>query len=81
MAGAGDGPRAVVRLVQGDREVVLGSVDRAVRCDLGLVDDLVRLRLHAGRLGWSLRITEVRPDLRELFDLVGLTDEVDAADD
>ena len=67
----------MVLLVQGDREIVLGSVDRSVRCDLGLVDDLLGLQLHAARLGWSIRITEVRPDLRELFDMVGLTDRLD----
>jgi hypothetical protein len=74
MAGDADGPRAVVRLVQDGREVVLGSVDSAIRCDLGLVDDLLRLQLHAARLGWSVHITDVRPDLQELFEVVGLTD-------
>jgi hypothetical protein len=71
---APDAPRAVVVLMQGQREVVLGTVDRATRCDLGLVDDLLRLQLIARRLGWSIRITEVRADLRELFELVGLVD-------
>jgi hypothetical protein len=61
---------AVVR--QGDTEVRL-AVDRSIRCDLGLVDDLLRVRLHARRLGWTLSVTDVRPDLQELFDLVGLT--------
>jgi ABC-type transporter Mla MlaB component len=74
---APDAPRAVVVLMQGQREVVLGTVDRATRCDLGLVDDLLRLQLIARRMGWSIRITEVRSDLRELFDLVGLTDRLD----
>ena len=67
-------PRAVVVLQQDGHDVVLGSIDRAGRCDLGLVDDLLRLQLAAGRLGWSLRITQVRADLRELFELVGLAD-------
>jgi len=67
----------VVVLVQGGQEVVLGEVDRATRCDLGLVDDLLRLQFHARRLGWRIRITQVRPDLRELFDLVGLTSQLD----
>jgi hypothetical protein len=74
---APDAPRAVVVVVQGEREVVLGAVDRATRCDLGLVDDLLRLQLIARRMGWSIRITEVRPDLRELFELVGLVDRLD----
>jgi hypothetical protein len=67
-------PRAVVVLRQDGHDVVLGSVDRRDRCDLGLVDDLLRLQLAAERLGWSLRITQVRADLRELFELVGLAD-------
>ncbi|MGH9085333.1 MAG: hypothetical protein ACRDYW_07760 [Acidimicrobiales bacterium] len=74
MAAGEQGPRAVVVLQQGGRDVVLGSVDRPGRCDLGLVDDLLRLQLAAERFGWSLRITRVRADLRELFELVGLAD-------
>lgn len=64
-------------LVQGQREVLLGTVDRTTRCDLGLVDDLLRLQLIARRMGWSIRITDVRSDLRELFELVGLVDRLD----
>jgi hypothetical protein len=67
----------VVVLVQGDSEVELGCVDRAERCDLGLVDDLLRLKLMAKQLGWALRIVEVRADLRELFELVGLDDQLE----
>ncbi len=70
-------PRAVVLLVQGDRHVRLGGVDRDGRCDLGLVDDLLRLRLLAKQLGWDVRIAEVRSDLRELFEMVGLADQLD----
>jgi hypothetical protein len=65
-------------LTSGDLEVVVGPVDRAMRCDLALVDHLVRLQLDARRWGWSLRIRDVAPELRELFDLVGLTDQLDA---
>ncbi len=64
-------------LVQGDREVELGGVDRVHRCDLGLVDDLLRIKLMAKQLGWAVRIVEVRPDLRELFELVGLADQLE----
>ena len=64
-------------LVQGDHEVELGGVDREQRCDLGLVDDLLRLKLMAKQLGWAIRIVEVRPDLRELFELVGLADQLE----
>lgn len=71
------GPRAVVVLVQGDRRITLGGVDPESRCDLGLVDDLLRFQLLARRFGWQLLITEVRADLRELFEMVGLLDRVD----
>jgi hypothetical protein len=77
MAGADDAPRAVITLVQDLQEIPLGGIDCTTRCDLGLVDDLLRLQLHAKRLGWTIRISEVRPDLRELFLLVGLTRQLD----
>jgi hypothetical protein len=71
-------PRAVVRLRFGPgRTCPMAEVDRDVRCDLGLVDDLLRLRVYATRLGWSAELTDVDPALRELFDLVGLTDQVE----
>ena len=73
MAGADEGPRAVVVLVQDGREVVLGSIGDTIRCDLALVDELLKLLLITRRLGWTIRI-EVRSELRELFDLVGLTE-------
>ncbi len=73
MAGADEGPRAVVVLVQDGREVVLGSIGDAIRCDLALVDELLKLLLITRRLGWTIRI-EVRSELRELFDLVGVTE-------
>jgi hypothetical protein len=76
MTGASE-PRAVVVLRQAAGDVVLGAVDRSVRCDLGLVEDLLRLQVVARRFGWSIAITEVRPDLRELFELVGLVDQLD----
>lgn len=48
------------------------------RCDLRLVEDLLRLRLNAGRVGWSMGLSEVAPDLHELFDLVGLNNVIGA---
>lgn len=74
MSSAAGKPRALVVLVVGDREVPLRRVGPATRCDLGLVDDLLRLRLAAMRSGWSIKLTHVHPNLRELFDLVGLGD-------
>lgn len=77
MAGADKGQRAVVVLVQDGREVVLGSIGEAIRCDLALVDELLRLQLVTKRLGWTIRIVDVRTELRELFDLVGLTERLE----
>ena len=67
----------VVVLEQGGTTVRLGPVDPTRRCDLALVDDLLRVQHHAARLGWTLRIVEVRDDLRELFELVGLVERLE----
>jgi hypothetical protein len=56
---------------------LLGPVHPSVPCNLQVVDDLMRLRVVAARLGWGIRITAVRADLQELFELVGLTDRLD----
>ena len=63
-------------LVRGEREVSLGRVGAGERCDLGFVDDLLRLQLLVRRFGWSLRLDDVAEELRELVELVGLTDEL-----
>jgi hypothetical protein len=63
-----------VVLVQGEHELDLGPVDAAQRCDLALVDDLLRLRLGARRLGWRLEVRDQTADLRELLTLVGVAD-------
>ena len=63
-------------LVRGEREVSLGRVGAGQRCDLGFVDDLLRLQLVVRRFGWSLRLDDVADELRELVELVGLTDEL-----
>jgi hypothetical protein len=72
-----EGPKVVVVLEQGGTTVRLGPVDPTRRCDLALVDDLLRVQHHAARLGWTLRIAEVRDDLRELFELVGLVERLE----
>ena len=54
-------------------DVLLGPVHGRDRCDLGFVDDLLRVQLAARRFGWSIRLREVRADLRELIELAGLT--------
>lgn len=65
-------PWARIVLDVGDLELPVGSIDRTTPCDLALVDDLLRFRLAAGRLGLSIRITDLHADLRELFDLLGV---------
>lgn len=67
-------PRARLAVVVDGHDLPLGSIDRATRCDLALVDDLARLQLAATRLGWSMRLTCVEPELRELLVLTGLAD-------
>jgi hypothetical protein len=73
MEEADERPRAVVLLLRDGQEVLLGPVYGPDRCDLGFVEGLLRVQLAARRFGWSIRLTDVRPDLRELVDLVGLT--------
>ena len=52
--------------------MVLEQGDRAV--DLDLVDDLLRLRLLAQRLGWTFELRDPSPELVELLRFVGVTD-------
>ena len=69
----GAGPRAVVVLRRDRGDVLLGPVYGPDRCDLGFVEDLLRVQLAARRFGWSIVLREVRPDLLELVELVGLS--------
>jgi STAS domain len=66
--------RAVIVFVVDDREFPCGAVGHGTRCDLGLIDALARLQLAAQRLGWSIRLRHVERDLRDLVELVGLSD-------
>lgn len=69
-------PRAVVVLVRDGERVLLGPVYGPDRCDLGFVDGLLRVQLAARRFGWAIQLVDVRDDLRELVELVGLTAEL-----
>jgi hypothetical protein len=40
--------------------------------DIGAVDDLARLALHAARLGGRVSLAEVSPAMRDLLELAGL---------
>jgi hypothetical protein len=66
-------PRAVAVLVRHEQRVELGPVEGDGPCGLALVDDLLRLQLLTARFGWQLRLVRVHPELRELFELVGIT--------
>jgi hypothetical protein len=73
----GDGsgePRTIVVLVVAEREFTLRVIDATIRCDLALIDELLRLRLGGARSGWSIRLTHVDEHLRALIELVGLTE-------
>ena len=62
-------PRAVVVLRRDDGDVLLGPVYGRDRCDLGFVDDLLRVQLAARRFGWTIQLRDVRADLRELIEM------------
>jgi hypothetical protein len=66
------GPRAVVVLRRDGEDVLLGPVYGPDRCDLGFVEDLLRVQLAARRFGWVIELRDVRDDLRELIEMVGL---------
>ena len=66
----------MVVLRRDDGEVLLGPVYASDRCDLALVDDLLRVQVAARRFGWCIRLRQVREDLRELIELAGLTREL-----
>ena len=68
-----DGATTVLLIVHGDVEVVLGKVV-GPRPDLVLVDSLARLELAARRLGCSIRLRDPCAELRELLELVGLSE-------
>ena len=69
--------RAVVELVRGDDVVELGAITCPVRGDLDVVDDLLRLHLLVGRLGWRVRVRDVCDPLREVADLVGVAERLE----
>ncbi len=62
-------------LLRGDEEVASWALLCTTgRPDLGLVDEVARLQLAAKRLGCSIWLRHVCPDLRQLLELVGLHD-------
>lgn len=64
--------RSVVVVLDGEVEVSVMHLDQCP--DLGLVDELLRLRLAAGRLDCSVVLHNPCPRLLELLELVGVVD-------
>jgi hypothetical protein len=73
MSASDVGPRAVltVAVPPGGDPIVL-AVDRAIPCDLALVERLLWLRLTVQRAGGRLSVERVDGELGELLDLVGV---------
>ncbi|HUF84569.1 MAG TPA: STAS domain-containing protein [Acidimicrobiia bacterium] len=59
----------------GNRTIVLG-VGGIARPDAATVDALARLQLTARRLGYSIVLSDVPAELRELLEFTGLDDVV-----
>lgn len=66
----------VLVVVRGDEERVLGRAGPARGCQLGFIDDLLHLQVALRRLGWTLRLDDVAPDLEELLELTGLREQL-----
>ena len=65
-------PRAVVVLLRDGEEVLLGPVHAPDRCDLGFVEDLLRVQLTGAAGSAGRCASRGPPDLLELVELVGL---------
>ena len=64
--------RAVLFIVHGDEEVMVGRIS-AAHPDLILVDAIARLQLAAQRMGCAIRLRNASTELRELLEFAGLT--------
>ena len=64
----------MVLVLDDDVEVVLWRMDGIPDPDLRVVDALARLQLAARRVGGSIRLRNPCERLRDLLDLVGLSD-------
>jgi ABC-type transporter Mla MlaB component len=69
--------RAVVVLVRDGVEVARWPLETREHLDLAVIDDLARVQLGARRMGCTVRLERVCPQLRELLDLSGLRVEVE----
>ncbi|MDY7102484.1 MAG: hypothetical protein S0880_14985 [Actinomycetota bacterium] len=69
--------RARLALVTAGGVVPVGTIPAERTCDLGLVEQLLRLQLAARRAGGELRVTVLDPELQDLIELVGVADLLD----
>lgn len=67
-----DDSDATVVVLCGGREVASWPLSPSARLDLGVVDDLARLQLAAGRVGYTVRVRGAGAALAGLLDLAGL---------
>jgi hypothetical protein len=72
MADTAPTPRARIVLVREGYELPFGAIDAGEPCDMGLVDELCRLRLAAMRQGLTARLVDVEHELRELLTFAGV---------
>jgi hypothetical protein len=63
---------ATVVLLRDGVEISSWPLSADERPTLATVDRLARLRLAAGRMGCTIRLRQLAPELTELLDLVGL---------
>jgi hypothetical protein len=61
-----------VVLYRGDAEVANWPLEPRDHLDVATVDELARLQLVAGRLGFTVRLRHADANLRELLGLTGL---------
>jgi hypothetical protein len=61
---------ATVVLVVGEALYPIALV-RSPTCDLTLIAELLRLRLHVRRLGWSVELRDADERLRHLLEFIG----------
>jgi hypothetical protein len=60
-----------------EAELASGVLEGPGKPDLGVVDDVARLALAARRLGGTVVLAQVAPELRELLELAGLVVEME----
>ena len=63
---------STVVLIIGAHQVAIAVIRGDQRCDIAHANDILRMQLAVCRLGWSIRVDNMQPNLRELFDLIGV---------